>query len=334
MSGGPPDHASAVLSAEERAVIALLQEDGRWPFSGMARELGVSESTVRRLVHRLIERRIVAVTAVANPRLLGLEAIAWIGIRVHWPDADGLRDSLLAVRGVDYVVTTTGRFHVMAEVGARDLGDLDERLGIIRELPGVLQTESFLYLDLFHQEYQWAGAQRNGSASTSPSSASTPVRRELSSFDQRLVMQLRYNGRRSFRQIGRDLDAPEHQVRSAYADLVGDGVLRVMAVLNPARLGLDVMAWIGFNTDPGRSAGDVASGIAGHPSVDYVVICTGRYDVMAEVVCRTNAELMRIVETELASLPGIAAQDVYPYLELRYRDESVWSAGRVTALEQ
>jgi Lrp/AsnC family transcriptional regulator for asnA, asnC and gidA len=321
---------AARLTDDERAVIAILQEDGRRPFSDMARDLGVGESTVRRTVHRLIDDRVIAVTAVANPRLLGLEAIAWVGMRVDWGKADGLRDGLLEVRGVDYVVTTTGRFNVMAEVSARDLQDLAERIDIVRKLPGIASTESFIYLDLFHQEYQWAGAETGSRADRS----ARPAGRDLSHFDQQLVIELRRDGRRSFRQIGRDLGVPEHQVRTAYGSLVDQGILRVMAVLNPARLGLDVMAWIGFKTDTGRPAAEVAQAIADHPSVDYVVICTGRYDVMAEVVCRSNAELIRTVEGELGPLAGVESLEVFPYLELKYRDESVWSAGRVTALER
>jgi Lrp/AsnC family transcriptional regulator for asnA, asnC and gidA len=249
---------------------------------------------------------------------------------VHWGEASGLRDALLEVRGVDYVVTTTGRFNVMAEISARDLNDLAERIGIVRHLPGIASTESFVYLDLFHEEYQWAGAETRSSADRS----ARPQRRDLSSFDQQLVIELRRDGRRPFRQIGRDLDVPEHQVRTAYANLVDQGILRVMAVLNPARLGLDVMAWIGFTTATGRPAAEVAQAIADHPAVDYVVICTGRFDVMAEVVCRTNAELIRTVEAELGPLPGVESLEVFPYLELKYRDESVWSAGRVTALDR
>jgi DNA-binding Lrp family transcriptional regulator len=321
---------TAELSQEERAVIEVLQEDGRRPFSDIARELDVGESTVRRIVKRLLDTEVMAVTAVANPRLLGLEAIAWMGIRVDWHAADRLQDALLEVRGVDYVVTTTGRFHVMAEVSAHNLEDLGERMGLIRELPGVRSTESFVYLDLFHQEYKWAGSEAPPQSGRAPRARGS----ELSEFDQQVVLELRRDGRRSFRQIGRDLGAPEHQVRTAYANLVDNGILRVMAVLNPARLGLDVMAWIGFSTDTSVPAAAVAQAIADHRSVDYVVICTGRYDVMAELACDSNAELARTIEDDLGALPGVDSLEVFPYLDLKYRDERVWSAGRVSALER
>jgi Lrp/AsnC family transcriptional regulator for asnA, asnC and gidA len=228
------------------------------------------------------------------------------------------------------VVTTTGRFHVMAEVSARNLEDLAERLDLVRQVRGVASTESFLYLDLFHQEYQWAGSETASRADRAPRDGG----RRLSEFDQQVVIELRRDGRRSFRQIGRDLGAPEHQVRTAYANLVEQGVLRVMAVLNPARLGLEVMAWIGFRTDPSRPAAEVAQAIADHRSVDYVVICTGRYDVMAELACRSNAELARTLDQELGLLPGVETLEAFPYLDLKYRDERVWSAGRVSALER
>lgn len=317
------------LGEVERAIVAHLQEDGRIPFAFVAADLGVSEATVRRTVQRLVKEDLIVITAVANPQLLGLEAMAWTGIRLKWPDAADFPSRLLEIRGIDYVVTTTGRFQVMAEVAARDLRDLNERVGLIRALPGVTDTETFVHLEIVHQEFQW------------PTSATRPSHRrlydvsgsELSEVDRTLLMALRRDGRRSFRQIARETGVSEHQVRSAYSRLNDRGVVHVMAVVNPGRVGLDAMAWIGIRVHAGHPVRETAVAVAEGSHTDYVVVCTGRYDIFAEIACADRADLANSLEREIGAVPGVAEIEVFGVLRLYYKDESVWSFGRVSALE-
>lgn len=317
------------LSSTEAEIVALLQHDGRLAYADVSKMLDLPEPTVRRIVRRLVDDRVIAITAVANPRLLGLEAMAWIGVKVDWSQASDLQAQMLEIRGVDYVVTTTGSFSVMAEVSARDLRDLLERMESIRRLPGVTATESFLYLDLFHQEFRWVGP------GTPDDQRRHEVRdpRPIGEFEQKLILALRADGRRSFRQIAAQLGVSQRQVRSAYARLTSSGAVRVMAVLNPARMGLNTMAWVGIRGRPSVPVTEIAQAVADEPRVDYVVICTGRFDVLAEVACANVEELATVVARNLGAIAGIEEIEVFSYLRLQYRDESVWSAGRVSALE-
>ncbi len=319
----------AELAPVERWIISLLQDDGRMSFSAIAQSLSLSEPTARRHVQRMLRERTIAITAVANPRLLGLEAMAWIGVTVNWALADSLQESMLEIRGIDYVATTSGRFQVLAEIGASDSADLGSRIDLVRALPGVISTETFPYLDLFHQEFRWLGP----NAAPEGRAPSATAVRAISELDRRLILELRRDGRQSFRQISSSLGAPEHQVRARYAKLVEAGVLRVMAVLNPARLGIDTIAQLGIRVTAATPVRDVARAVSEHRGVDYVVICTGRYDIMAEVMSRSREDLADIVEHELGAIDGIASTELLQYLRLQYRDESVWSVGRVSALE-
>ncbi|HEX7301010.1 MAG TPA: Lrp/AsnC family transcriptional regulator [Solirubrobacteraceae bacterium] len=318
------------LSPGERKAVALLQDDGRTSFAHMSKVLEVPEPTLRRMVRRLIGERVIAITAVANPRLLGLNAMAWMAVRADWSQTQGLPARMLEISGVDYVATTTGSFQLFAEIGARDTIDLMQRIELMRALPGVRSTETFVYLDLFHQEFRWVGpglstpAARRGVGGTRP----------VGELEQKLILELRRDGRKSFRKIAQDLSVSERQVRRAYAGLTDSGAARVIAVLNPARMGLKSMALLGMRVSPSVSVQRLAAALADEPRVDYLVICTGRFDVLAEVACTGPEELASVVEDRLGAIDGVQDIEVFSYLRLQYRDESVWSAGRVSALER
>lgn len=314
------------LSPLERRVVAWLQEDGRTPFVKIADSIGSTEPTVRRVVRRLVDEGTLVITAVASPRLLGLEVMAWIALRIDWSAADGIQRKMLEIAGVDYVATTAGTFQVFAEIGARDFAELSERVGLIRRLPGVLATETFVYIDLHYQEFRWA-------ASDQDRANSAVARRRLAEPERKLIFALRQSGRRSFRQISRDINISERQVRGMYERLRAENVLRVMAVLNPARMGLEISALIGIQCAPGVPTTRVADDIASIPGIDYLVITTGRYDVMAELACADKDQLERILRTQLAVVPGVQASEVFVYLGLDYQSESVWSAGRLSAFD-
>jgi Lrp/AsnC family transcriptional regulator for asnA, asnC and gidA len=318
------------LSPGERKAVALLQEDGRTSFAEMSKLLEMPEPTLRRMVRRLIDERVIAITAVANPRLLGLDAMAWIALRIDWSQAQGLPAQMLEISGVDYVATTTGSFQLFAEIGARDATDLMQRIALLRALPGVRSTETFFYLDLFHQEFRWVGP----GLSTPTARRGVGGARPVGELEQKLILELRRDGRKSFRKIAQALSVSERQVRRAYAGLTGSGAARVIAVLNPARMGLTSMALLGLRVSPSVSVERLAAAVADEPRVAYLVICTGRFDVLAEVACTGPEELASVVEDRLGAIEGVQEIEVFSYLRLQYRDESVWSAGRVSALER
>ncbi|MEA2364949.1 MAG: hypothetical protein QOE69_1311 [Thermoleophilaceae bacterium] len=315
------------LSETEQEIVKLLQEDGRLTFVAISRALGIPEPTARRTVYRLLDEGLIDVTAVANPRFVGLEAMAVVGIAVDWARVEGrLQAQMLEIRGVDYVATTSGRFQIMAEVMARDPMDLGSRVDLIRELDGVRSTETFVYLDLLHQDFRW-------NATSGPGSVESQNRPEqISGFERQLVLALYEDGRRSFRQIARDLDASLQRVTSAYGRLTTKGILRVMAVVNPSSLGIETMAWLGVRVRAGAKVRTVAEALVAVPEVDYVVTCTGRFDILVEASCTDSRGLAEVIETRVGPADGVGIVEAFTYLRLDYPTERVWSAGRVSAL--
>jgi Lrp/AsnC family transcriptional regulator for asnA, asnC and gidA len=146
---------SLLLDAANRAIIEVLQKDGRKPYGAIADEVGLSEAAVRRRVQRLRESGMIQIVAVTNPLQLGFARQALIGLQVDG-DVRQVADKIVALPEVDYVVMCAGSFDLLAEIVCEDDDALLAVLNdSIRSIPEVRGTETFLYLRLAKQTYAW-----------------------------------------------------------------------------------------------------------------------------------------------------------------------------------
>lgn len=139
----------------DRRIIEELQADGRKPYTQLAPLVGLSEAAVRQRVQRLVDGRVMQVVAITDPRVMGFSRQAMVGVKVDG-DSRKVADELAGLREVEYVVLVAGGFDILAEVVVED----DERLlellhGEIRAIDGVRETETFLYLRVHKETYQW-----------------------------------------------------------------------------------------------------------------------------------------------------------------------------------
>jgi Lrp/AsnC family transcriptional regulator for asnA, asnC and gidA len=147
--------APGALDSLDRRIISLLQKDGRRAYGAIAEEVGLSEAAVRRRVQRLRDSGVMQIVAITDPLQLGYGREALIGIRVHG-DVRLVADKVAAIDEANYVVMTAGSFDIIAEVIAEDDNDLVHLLNdSIRSIPGVTEVETFLYLKLAKQSYEW-----------------------------------------------------------------------------------------------------------------------------------------------------------------------------------
>lgn len=145
----------AAIDDINKRIIELLQQDGRKPFVSIAAEVGLSEGAVRQRVQRLTDSGVMQIVAVTDPLVVGFTRQAMIGIKTQG-DVRPVADALCEISEVDYVVTTAGSFDVLVEVVCEgDAELLDLLMTRIRTIPGVTNTETFVYLKLNKQHYDW-----------------------------------------------------------------------------------------------------------------------------------------------------------------------------------
>jgi len=149
-SPGPP-----VLDDADKRIIEQLQQDGRRPYTQMAPAVGLSEAAVRQRVQRLIDGGVIQIVGVTDPRTLGFGRQAMIGLTVEG-DTRQVADRVAELPEVVYVVLTAGSLDALVEVVVEDdehlLSLLNEK---IRTVEGVRDTETFMYLRIHKQTYQW-----------------------------------------------------------------------------------------------------------------------------------------------------------------------------------
>ena len=145
----------SMLDAQDKAIIAELQRDGRAPYAAIADTVGLSETAIRKRVKRLTDAGVVQIVAVTDPMQLGFDRQAMIGIRVAGP-LEPVAEALSAMPEVDYVVITAGSYDVLAEVVCESDAHLLELVsGRIRAVEGVRETDTLMYLKLQQQTYAW-----------------------------------------------------------------------------------------------------------------------------------------------------------------------------------
>ena len=150
-----PAHGHAALDDVSKAIVEQLQEDGRRPYATIGKAIGLSEAAVRQRVQRLTDSGVMQIVAVTDPLQVGFTRQAMIGLKCEG-DLSLVADALAELQEVDYVVVTAGGFDILCEVVCEDDDHLLEVLNHkIRTLPGVRTTETFVYLKLRKQLYNW-----------------------------------------------------------------------------------------------------------------------------------------------------------------------------------
>lgn len=137
----------------------------------------------------------------------------------------------------------------------------------------------------------------------------------LDHIDRHVVAALQAEGRRPFRSIANDLEISESVVRYRVQRLEDAGILQVVGIADPLRIGFDLMAMVGVKVQPGR-IGDVCVALEALPETSYVAAVAGRYDALVEVVCRDTAHFQEILNDELHMIDGVASTESFLILEI------------------
>ena len=140
------DNLSGLLDEHDIAIVAQLRIDGRMAYRAIAEIVGLSEAAVRQRVNRLVNNEICQITAVMDPKALGLNAVASVGMKVNG-DLEKIADKIATIKQVEYIILTAGMFDLMAELVCKDYEELLLVLRELRSLPEIQTTELNLILE-------------------------------------------------------------------------------------------------------------------------------------------------------------------------------------------
>ncbi len=135
----------------------------------------------------------------------------------------------------------------------------------------------------------------------------------LDATDKRIIRALQEDGRMPYSKLGPLVGLSAPAVRQRVLQLIEQGVMQVVAVTDPLTLGFGIQAMLGVKV--AGPLDSVAAEVAAIEEVDYVVLTTGRFDMLLEIVCETNEHLLATVN-RIRGLEPVSDVEVFGYIEL------------------
>jgi Lrp/AsnC family transcriptional regulator for asnA, asnC and gidA len=136
----------------------------------------------------------------------------------------------------------------------------------------------------------------------------------LDDVNKQLIEQLQRDGRMSYAALAKVVGLSEAAVRQRVQRLLDNGVMQIVAVTDPLTIGFARQVMVGLKvTGDMRSVAEALSRI---PEVDYVVICAGAYDLLAELVCTDDEHLLILLNDQIRTIPGVTGTETFVYLKL------------------
>ncbi len=135
----------------------------------------------------------------------------------------------------------------------------------------------------------------------------------LDATDKRIIRALQEDGRMPYSKLGPLVGLSAPAVRQRVLQLIEQGVMQVVAVTDPLSLGFGIQAMLGVKVVGPLDF--VTDEVAAIDEVDYVVLTTGRFDMLLEIVCETNEHLLATVN-RVRALEPVSDVEVFGYIEL------------------
>ncbi len=155
---GQAPHGIVEMDVLDRRIMRRLRADSRHSYASIARELGVSEPTVRKRVERLIVRGAILPMTGVNPAAIGLPVDAMVGIRLNRGYSREVGTRLAAMENVAYVGYTTGSFDILIEAHVADNEGLYKFLNEdLAQIEGIAYTETWHILRTDKTNLEWEG---------------------------------------------------------------------------------------------------------------------------------------------------------------------------------
>ncbi len=136
----------------------------------------------------------------------------------------------------------------------------------------------------------------------------------LDDISKAIIEQLQQDGRRPYASIGTAVGLSEAAVRQRVQRLIGSGVVQIVAVTDPLQVGFYRQAMIGIKAD--GNVNPVVDALCEMDEVDYVVVTAGSFDILAEVVCEDDEQLLSLLNERIRTIEGVRSTESFVYLKL------------------
>ena len=137
----------------------------------------------------------------------------------------------------------------------------------------------------------------------------------LDDIDRSIITYLQYDGRTPYTQIAEALDITETTVRRRVKRLINEGLMQIVAVVEPHNMGMEEAAMIGISVQS-NLVSSIADEIAKLPEVTYLFQAAGEYDLIAEVFCKDRDDFVSFLNEKLQQIDGIERTQSFMMLKM------------------
>ena len=253
----------STLSHFDEQLVGILQVNGRTSFSELAKRLSVSRAAVARRVSELVRTGAIRLVAAVHPRILGLNAIAHISIRLNG-SASKVIEALEELDAAAFVSLTTGDHGVMAELRYPTMSDLYRSVDALSALPQVGSIKVLIYQDVLRSFFL-------GEVPDLPDFT-------LDELDLLLIKELQHDGRLGFGELGRRIGLSGSAARSRVLRLLETRVLQIGAIRGRDAAAKGATLGMGITTV--GNAPEVIEAINSLPGIEFIARCFGDYDLV------------------------------------------------------
>lgn len=302
------------LDDTDNAIIALLREDGRAPFRAIARELAITEATVRSRVRRLEDSDTMRVVAVTDIEAAGYSLLLAIGLQVDGRSPEAVARELAEIPEVFSVNVVVGAQDIEVLVVAEDQQALyDLMTNRLARLQGVRRLTPAMAVDVRKNQPDWVPFHRDASvapgffaaAADAATAGSMAERRHLDATDRGIVNLLSRDARLSNRYIATELGVTEGTVRTRIRRMEEQKQIRLTAVTNIDLFGDASLAYIFVEVERSDLTRTVAEALAQVRELGFVGVLLGRSDILGITMVRNTEHLAEFIHSRISAIPGV-----------------------------
>lgn len=302
-----------VLDDVDRRMIKLLLDDGRLSNRALATEVGVSEATVGSRLRRLVSSGVLLFTTIIDWEAAGYEWFAIVKINVEGRPARAVAEDVGSLRGCTAASVVFGSADVLAYFLLEDRAAIHRLVDAeLASIPGIFE----LSIDLATESSVTAfGGNTFLARKVPPLRVPRPVI-PLDDLDVGLLEALLEDGRKSSRQIGRDLGVSEGTVRARMSRLAQARLMKVVAMVDPLATGAaGEIAEVGLRVRR-DAVGSVMQELLKIPEVVLAAVTVGTVDVSVAVAAASRVQLIEVVLDRIRSLDGVRATETLEMVDV------------------
>jgi len=270
----------------------------RQSYQQLAEKLPASRNTVRRRLQRLLDEKIITFVTLTSPPALGYRTHATMAITTHPGNADDVARKISSLANVSYLLTTTGRYDIIAAALFRDLESMldfmDSELGSV---PNIVSTEVMIGVN-------WMKFCLNPLTATNHAFPAVPKPHKLDALDTSIIRELESAPAQTNLDLAGKLGISRPTLRKRIQALLDDDIIHIGTLVDPSVIGFHVLAVLLIKARPGeiKAAAEKLTALA---EISNLIITAGSHDMIAYANFKDSRHMSEFINDQAGQIKGV-----------------------------